>query len=114
MLGVDMWMLASVVEAMGSATGSSTHDSAARDAMMDAAFRRREQWGVIPRSMEYLFGHLEARKRTCTIKVTCSYTEIYNEKIYDLLNTGSGVETRASGGGLEIRQDKAGNVFIQV
>ncbi|CAD5214983.1 unnamed protein product [Bursaphelenchus xylophilus] len=47
--------------------------------------------GLIPRCLEYLFDNLEQKKRTnsdtFSYEVTCSFVELYNETIYDLLDS---------------------------
>ena len=80
MLGVDMWMLANAAEQMvGSRGSSSAADDTAQDALLDTAFRRRDKWGIIPRAMAFLFEQFEAHRDSYTVRVWCSYTEIYNE-----------------------------------
>ncbi len=59
MLGVDMWMLANAAEQMVAArTGGGGDEAVAQEAMLEAAFRRRDKWGVIPRSTSWLHRHL--------------------------------------------------------
>jgi kinesin family protein 5 len=41
--------------------------------------------GIIPRSMEYIFDYINGASDTNEFSIKCSYLEIYNEKIYDLL-----------------------------
>lgn len=49
----------------------------------------KQNWGIIPRSITYLFdivntiSNMKTRKYT----ISCSYLQIYNERIYDLLNS---------------------------
>ncbi|KAF0691365.1 Aste57867_17385 [Aphanomyces stellatus] len=59
--------------------------------------------GVIPRILEYLFETL-AQNET-SFDMTCSYLEIYNEKIFDLLD--------ASAEPKSIREDPLVGVFVQ-
>jgi len=45
--------------------------------------------GVIPRTIQSVFKYIEKQKRISSqsnFTVMCSYLQIYNEKIYDLLN----------------------------
>ncbi|GLC40153.1 hypothetical protein PLESTB_000792000 [Pleodorina starrii] len=42
--------------------------------------------GIITRSIQHLFGAMEARKAEAKFSVAASYLEIYNEGIFDLLN----------------------------
>ncbi|KAJ9461737.1 Kinesin-like protein FLA10 [Diplonema papillatum] len=47
---------------------------------------REETQGVIPRSFVYIFDHIRERKKaTAAYHVTCSFLELYNGKIRDLL-----------------------------
>ncbi|CDW90813.1 kinesin motor domain containing protein [Stylonychia lemnae] len=49
-----------------------------------------EDEGLIPRSIRELFLQIEKRKKESEgskISVTCSYIQLYNERIYDLLNS---------------------------
>ena len=98
MLGVDMWQLAS-----GSSGASSLAAVVGRVP--------KDSLGIIPRCMEYLFSALDARREDVTRRVWCSYVEIYNEKVFDLLS--SRPQDRTRDGGLDIRQDKNKGVFLQ-
>ena len=42
--------------------------------------------GVIPRAIHQIFGHLESISSDCTVK--CSFLELYNEELTDLLFVG--------------------------
>ena len=45
--------------------------------------------GVIPRTIQSVFSYIERQKRIAiqdSYSVVCSYLQIYNERIYDLLN----------------------------
>ena len=42
--------------------------------------------GIIPRSMEYIFKFITDASSDIEFSVKCSYLEIYNEKIQDLLD----------------------------
>ena len=59
----------------------------------------KEQWGLIPRAAEYLFGELykAADEGNLSYKVKASYVQIYNENLYDLLSvTGPSFEENTS------------------
>ena len=43
----------------------------------------REQRGLLPRQFEYVFAQIESFEE---VEITCSYCEIYNEQIFDLLD----------------------------
>ncbi|KAL4095662.1 hypothetical protein PRIC1_009035 [Phytophthora ramorum] len=99
--------------------------------------------GVVPRSIERLFAEMEREKRAtggASFSVYCSFIEIYNEKIFDILSpealaSGKGsqspdAKTAAANGsltqrarwnstvtakdakGLQIRQKLDGSVFV--
>jgi len=44
--------------------------------------------GLVPKSISYLFDELEKRNDASQFRVECSFVQIYNEKIFDLLNPG--------------------------
>jgi len=94
MLGVDVWQLAS----------SKRKDELSQS--QRAALEKSEQRGVIPRAMQLLFASLQDRPH----KISVSYFEIYNEKIFDLLAPSDGGNGGAAGAkdgpGLDIREDK--------
>lgn len=43
--------------------------------------------GIIPRSMEYIFDYIKTASNELEFSIKCSYLEIYNEKIHDLLDS---------------------------
>lgn len=47
----------------------------------------KQSWGILPNSIENIFELIE-EKRLCgeECKLKCSYIEVYNEEIYDLLS----------------------------
>ncbi|EAR98263.2 kinesin motor catalytic domain protein (macronuclear) [Tetrahymena thermophila SB210] len=55
-----------------------------------------ERFGIIPRAVSALFDKLKA-KEGGEFNVTCSFLQIYNEKIYDLLNPNSIKQNSADG-----------------
>eukprot|EP00941_MAST-03F_sp_MAST-3F-sp1_P002613 g2613.t1 len=91
MLGVDIWNM-----------GSSTQ--LAKSEAIDAVVANEDLWGLIPRSMKQIFRVLEGRRKTHLCKVHCSYLEIYNEHVYDLLRYEESKQLRS---GLEIREQTA-------
>ncbi|CAM9638234.1 unnamed protein product, partial [Choristocarpus tenellus] len=65
----------------------------------------KNEWGVVPRAVRLLFDGLSAASKsdsTLTYSVTCSFLQIYNEGLVDLL--------QADGGSL--RQGGRGRVYI--
>lgn len=73
--------------------------------------------GLIPRMLEYCFVNLERLKlQGTTVVVHCSYLEIYNENVYDLLD----FETHANMGqpgfvlpSKNVREDTRRGVFVE-
>ena len=51
--------------------------------------------GIIARSVQYIFDHFE--KTRCDFSVKCSYLEIYNEELADLLDNSNNNASNASG-----------------
>jgi len=45
-----------------------------------------ETKGILPRAMEYIFEAIQMADEDTEFSVKCSYFEIYNEKIQDLLD----------------------------
>lgn len=51
----------------------------------------RNEWGVLPRSASYIFNQLQdmTRQGNFTYAAKASFLQIYNEKLFDLLRSGS-------------------------
>jgi kinesin family protein 15 len=68
----------------------------------------QELRGIIPRGFEYLFSHIEHDQRMHGELVeylcSCSFLEIYNEQVYDLLDTSST--------GLHLRENIKRGVYV--
>ncbi|CAK75209.1 unnamed protein product (macronuclear) [Paramecium tetraurelia] len=65
--------------------------------------------GMIPRVVYFLFQEIEKRKQEQDINITCSYVELYNEQIIDLLNE-SIIQTNVQP---TIREEKDHTISIQ-
>jgi hypothetical protein len=78
MLGVDIWGL-----------GLRNPHTPVRDAIRAVA-SEPALWGVVPRAMQHVFAHVRALQDRFQFKVWCSYLEIYNEQVYDLLEEEEG------------------------
>src|SRR5690606_17223871 len=68
-----------------------------------------EAKGIIPRSIAHILDHVKRNCYKTKYSLYCSYLEIYNEKIYDLLDT-SPIEHERK---LEIREDKQKGLFVE-
>ena len=57
----------------------------------DSATLAYESDGLIPRCIRELFATVEKRREICgnvnRISITCQYIQLYNERVYDLLNS---------------------------
>lgn len=69
-------------------------------------FDDRDSWGLIPRYVADLFEGVKERQELFLVKVTTSFIEIYNEKVYDLLAPDVGRDRRE----LLIRENNEGIV----
>lgn len=88
------------------------------DGDIDRFLRDKDKLGIIPRSIEYIFTELERmeleRMESMVpsqgdpgFTVYCSFLQIYNEKLYDLLND------RDQSRPLVIREDKYAGIFVE-
>jgi hypothetical protein len=83
------------VFAYGQTGGGKTHTMAGT----------KQDKGVIGRVVDYLFSRLTAGAATTEAKVEVSYLEIYNEKVFDLLEPKDA--------DLQIREDLNRTIFVQ-
>ena len=76
-----------------------------------------DQLGIIPRVISLIFDEVDKRKTKAEFLIKCSFLEIYNEELHDLLEPG------ASGGNavidrfmqkkdVTIREEKNGNISV--
>eukprot|EP01012_Entosiphon_sulcatum_P052856 TRINITY_DN7266_c0_g1_i1.p1 TRINITY_DN7266_c0_g1~~TRINITY_DN7266_c0_g1_i1.p1 ORF type:complete len:794 (-),score=173.54 TRINITY_DN7266_c0_g1_i1:11-2392(-) len=79
----------------------------------------RDQHGVVLRSIESVFEKTAERMMNnphIKYRVQCSYMQLYNEKVYDLLNSNATLkasEKRKSDGGLRVRWGKNDQFFVE-
>jgi hypothetical protein len=104
--------------AHSSSSSSSSSSSAAAAAAAAAGA------GLVPRILSHIFAARLEREDCADVLVRCSYLEIYNEAIFDLLTPqagggGGGVVGGGGGGGggggsaLKLREDSDGRVAAQ-
>ena len=77
---------------------------------LDPESTDRELRGIIPRAVRHIFGFIDAADKEVKFLVRCSYLEIYNENILDLLGT------RGKGSGdnhLQIKEDPNKGIFVK-
>lgn len=74
---------------------------------MEGSLDSPELYGVIPRSAQAIFEHLRQPQYKEQV-VTCSYLEIYNEELRDLLLENGGGGAHGGGQKLDIMEGKDG------
>lgn len=69
--------------------------------------------GAIPRAIEQLFSYVHSAQ-TDNVRLSCSYVEIYNEQVYDLLREGPARRPSTSGNdrALDIHEDDYKGVHV--
>lgn len=76
---------------------------------------QQEQLGIIPRVISFIFDEVEKRKKKAEFIIKCSFLEIYNEEIHDLLDSSceGGVDRYLNKGkDITIREEKNGNISV--
>lgn len=69
----------------------------------------QREWGIIPRAVQFLFDRLNQESEedeTFSYSVTCSFLQIYNEHLVDLLLQDGGTATNSAP--LQIREEAGG------
>jgi Kinesin motor domain len=66
-----------------------THTMMGPTSALDPESPDQELRGIIPRAVRHIFGFIDAADKTIKFLVRCSYLEIYNENILDLLGAKS-------------------------
>ena len=65
--------------------------------------------GIIPGCFKHIFGYIDGNTSGMKFLVRCSYLEIYNEEIHDLLvDNGRGAPAK-----LELKEDPNKGVFVK-
>lgn len=65
-----------------------------------------ENMGVIPRAMDDIFQTIENKSKEFDFKVTCSFMELYQEQLFDLLSSGSREQSI-----IDMREDRSGIIM---
>ena len=70
--------------------------------------------GIIPRVIGFIFQEVKAREHKAEIIVKCSFLEIYNEELHDLLETTSSAVDRImpTKKEISIREEKNGMISV--
>ena len=70
--------------------------------------------GLTLRAIHEIFQQAEAAKKTKTVNISCSFLQIYNEKVFDLLNAKSlKGKSKMHQTGLKIRWSKAEQFVVE-
>jgi hypothetical protein len=108
MIGRDIDMTPSVARrAAAAGGGDDEYEEDDDDFEEDAVLRPRDGWGIIPRAVDHIFAllrgleaehtedqHSPSRspssggETACVTTVACSYLQLYNERVLDLLQQG--------------------------
>jgi len=73
------------------------------------------QFGIIPRVIHLIFEEVEQRKKKSEFIIKCSFLEIYNEELHDLLDPQSLHQALATGernSKINIREEKNGSIAV--
>ena len=62
-----------------------THTMMGPTSALDPSNPSETERGIIPRAVRHIFGFIDASDKGIKFLVRCSYLEIYNENILDLL-----------------------------
>jgi kinesin family protein 3/17 len=84
-----------------------THTMMGPSAALDPGSPDSDQRGIIPRAVRQIFGFIEAADKNIKFLVRCSYLEIYNENILDLLASRNSQEH------LQIKEDPNKGIFVK-
>jgi len=68
---------------------------------------RDDERGIIPRVINLIFSEVDKRKSKIEFIIKCSFLEIYNEELNDLLD-GSGLSNNK----INIREEKNGSISV--
>ena len=76
----------------------------------DESFNEPQYYGIIPRAIDEIFnGVADKLDQDSNIKYTiyCSFMQIYNEKLYDLLQDNKNIRP------LKIREEKFNDIYVE-
>ena len=74
-----------------------------------------DEFGIIPRVIRLIFEEVEKRKGKTEFIIKCSFLEIYNEELNDLLDANSLQQAMATGersNKINIREEKNGSISV--
>jgi hypothetical protein len=132
MLGIDMWGIAAAELLTSKYYNDGDTSNHRMKNKKNRTFDNRTKWGIIPNTATMVFNTLEKMKQDKEINtytVSCTYLELYNERIYDLLSEDNHGDNNFKNNnnsskndddssprnrkkGLSIREDKVKGVFV--
>lgn len=75
-----------------------------------------EELGIIPRVIKLIFDEVDKRKAKAEFLIKCTFLEIYNEELHDLLDLGSSnttvIDRFMQKKDVTIREEKNGNISV--
>lgn len=83
-----------------------THTMMGPLSSLDEHAANQEDRGIIPRTVRHIFGFIDAAEKGKKFLVRCSYLEIYNESILDLLS-------KSSQQNLQIKEDPNKGIYVK-
>lgn len=66
-----------------------------------------DEQGIIPRAVRHIYGFIDAAEKGIKFLVRCSYLEIYNENVLDLLAKSN------NGQGLQVKEDPNKGIYVK-
>lgn len=74
---------------------------------------KEEELGIIPRVIKLIFEEVEKRKMKAEFIIKCTFLEIYNEELHDLLeHSGGGLDRLIQKKEISIREEKNGTISV--
>lgn len=83
-----------------------THTMMGPASSLDDKASNQDERGIIPRTVRHIFGFIDASEKEKKFLVRCSYLEIYNEQILDLLGKNNAVN-------LQIKEDPNKGIYVK-
>ena len=81
---------------------------------MLSSINKKSNMGMAPRAIHDLFEQVRAKSEDRYVTVFCSFLQIYNEGVYDLLNEGMFSKKKSSGRhGLRLRWTKHDQFVVE-
>lgn len=80
----------------------------------------KEEYGIVPRVIRFIFEEIEKRKHKAEFVIKCTFLEIYNEELHDLLDPATCMATESmtqymiqkNQKEISIREEKEGQISV--